>query len=436
MAAGPVSLSSYWRLLRRNRNFRLLWMAQMVSEMGDWFYSIAIYSLLLELTGSAEAVAIAVVLQVLPQFFIAPMAGVVNDRVSRKKIMILADIGRAVIVLGMLLVRTAEMVPLIYLFLVLQTFLWSFFEPGRSAVIPNLTESSDETLVANAISSTAWSFNLMAGSAVGGFVAVAFGRDTVFILNSLTFIISALILRRMQFAEPHVDISKPLRARDLVDFSPMIEGFRYVRSDARLLATLLVKAGLGLLGAHWVILPIFGERVFPLGLGSLDPQRAGMLGMSVLMGSRGIGALVGPLIGGYWAGRQQPRLRLGILAGFVAIAIGYSALGLAPDIAWAILAVVLANAGGSMIWVFSTTLLHLQAADRFRGRVFSADFGFLVLTMSLVSYVSGVGVDYAVSVRTISIITGLAAFIPAALWALAAMPLWKERTAATNQASK
>ena len=77
MAAGPVSLTSYWRLLQRNRNFRFLWLAQMVSEMGDWFYSIAIYSLLLELTGSATAVAAAVVLQVLPQFFIAPLAGVV-----------------------------------------------------------------------------------------------------------------------------------------------------------------------------------------------------------------------------------------------------------------------------------------------------------------------------------------------------------------------
>jgi hypothetical protein len=102
----------------------------------------------------------------------------------------------------------------------------------------------------------------------------------------------------------------------------------------------------------------------------------------------------------------------------------------------AILAVVLANAGGSVIWVFSTTLLHLQAADRFRGRVFSADFGFLVLTMSLVSYVSGVAVDYTISVRTISIVTGLAAFIPAALWGLAAMPLWKGEAAVRTPGSE
>ena len=101
MTAGPVSLTAYLRLLRSNRNIRLLWFAQMVSEIGDWLYSVAIYSLLLDMTGSAKAVAMAVVLQVLPQFFIAPLAGVVNDRLSRKKVMIFADLARAVIVLGM-----------------------------------------------------------------------------------------------------------------------------------------------------------------------------------------------------------------------------------------------------------------------------------------------------------------------------------------------
>lgn len=426
MAAGPVSLSSYWRLLKSNRNFRLLWLAQMVSEIGDWFYSIAIFSLLLELTGSAKAVATAVVLQVLPQFFIAPLAGVVNDRVSRRRVMILADLARAVIVLGMLAVRSREMVPLIYALLVLQTFMWSFFEPGRTAVVPTITSSEDETLVANALSSTTWSFNLMFGSALGGLVAVALGREAVFVINSATFLVSAFFVKRMRFTELHTDGTRPLRLRDLADFSPVWEGVRYVMSDARLLATLLVKAGLGFMGAHWVILPIFGERVFPVDIGGLDASRAGMLGMSVLMGCRGAGALLGPLIGGYWAGRDRSRLLAGILIGFLAIAAGYVALGAAPTIFLAAAAVVVAHAGGSVIWVFSTTLLHFQAEDRFRGRVFSADFAFLVLTMSLVSYAAGMAIDYSVSVRTIAMLTGLLALVPAALWGLLALPLWRK----------
>ncbi len=425
MAIGPVSLHAYLRLLRQNRNYRLLWAAQMVSEIGDWLYSVAIYSLLLELTGSAKAVATAVVLQVLPQFFIAPLAGVLNDRLSRKKVMIFADLARAVIVLGMLVVTRAERVWIIYLLLVLESFMWGFFEPGRSAVIPNITADRQEMLVANALASTTWSFNLAVGSFIGGLVAVAFGRSTVFVVNSITFLVSAMFLRAMRFAEPHTANAPPLRPRDLADFSPVLEGLRYVAAYPRLLATLLVKAGLGLLGAHWVLLPIFGERIFPVDLGRLAPERAAMLGMSLLMGARGIGALLGPLIGGRWAGDHQDRLRSGILAGFAALAAGYVTLAAAPSIGVAVVAVSVAHAGGSIVWVFSTTLLHFQAADRFRGRVFSADFAFLVVTMATVSYASGSAVDFGVSVRMIALITGLLAIVPAAAWRLRAMPLWK-----------
>src|SRR5215831_2953452 len=103
-------MRAYWRLLRANRNFRLLWIAQLVSEMGDWFYSLAVYSLLLELTGNrAESVGLAVVLQVLPQTLAAPTTGAINDRTRRKIIMIGADIARFIIVLGMLAVRTPGM---------------------------------------------------------------------------------------------------------------------------------------------------------------------------------------------------------------------------------------------------------------------------------------------------------------------------------------
>ncbi len=420
----PVSFSAYWRLVQGNKNFRLLWLAQIVSELGDWLYSIAIYSLLLERTGSAKSVATAVVLQVLPQFFIAPAAGVLNDRMSRKRVMILADVVRAGIVLGMLFVLRAEMIWPVYVLLFAETMMWAFFEPARTSVIPNITRGPD-MLVANTLSSTTWSVNLAIGSAVGGVVAVVFGRQTVFVVNALTFLASAALLRSMRFDEPHMANAPPLRARELADFTPMLEGVRYIAGDARLLAILLVKAGLGFMGTNWVILPIFGERVFPVGLDRLDPQRAGMLGMSILMGARGVGALLGPLICSYWAGQREPRLRTGILLGFLAGAGGYLALGGAPSMVIAFSAVVLAHAGGSIIWVFSTTLLQTHAEDRFRGRVFSADYAFLVLTMSLVSYLSGFLIDWGLSVRTLAVLTGVFGIGPAIAWSYA-LRLWKQ----------
>jgi len=166
----PVTLASYTRLLSVNRNFRRLWSAQVVSEIGDWFYTLAIYNLLLQLTGRAGSVALALVLQVLPLSFIGPTAGVVNDRLRRKHVMIATDIGRMLIVLCMLFIRSKETVWLVYPLLMAETLLVAFFEPARNSVIPNIVERED-VVVANTLSSTTWSVNLMVGATLGGVVA-------------------------------------------------------------------------------------------------------------------------------------------------------------------------------------------------------------------------------------------------------------------------
>ncbi len=186
-------------------NFRRLWLAQIVSEIGDWFYTLAIYSLLLQLTGHASSVALALVLQVLPQTFVGPTAGVVNDRIRRKHVMIAADLVRAVIVLSMLLVRSRSTVWLVYPLLLLETIMAAFFEPARSSVIPNITPR-DDVIVANTLSSTTWSMNLVLGATLGGLVAALLGRDAVFVLNALSFLVSGLLITGMHFAEPHAEV--------------------------------------------------------------------------------------------------------------------------------------------------------------------------------------------------------------------------------------
>ena len=424
MHHSPVSLAAYWRLVRDNRNFRLLWLAQIVSELGDWFYAIAIYSLLLELTGSAKSIAVAYVLQVLPQVFVAPAAGVVNDRMSRKRVMILTDLARAGIVFCMIWVRSPSLVWAIYVLLLLETVMWAFFEPGRSAVVPVIAREH-ELLAANALASITWSFNLAIGASLGGLVAALLGRNTVFVINAISFLGSAALLRAMSFPEPHLSKTRPFRLRELTDFSPFFEGARYMVRDRRRLATVLVKAGLGLMGTNWVLLPIFGEKIFPVRSERFDSRQAGMLGMSLLMGSRGVGALIGPLAAGYCLGRESGRLRLGILLGFLAGAAGYLALSAAPSLAGACAAVILAHAGGSTIWVFSTTLLQEQTEDRYRGRVFSSDYALHCLVVSAVTYLAGFSIDLGVGVRTMAALTGLLTLLPAVLW-LMAQRFWRE----------
>jgi predicted MFS family arabinose efflux permease len=416
--APSISLTSYLRLVRGNRNFRRLWMAQIVSEIGDWFYTLSIYTLLLQLTGQASSVALALVLQVLPQTFVGPTAGVVNDRLRRKHVMIAADLIRFVVVLAMLLVRSRSRVWLVYPLLLAETIMAAFFEPARSSVIPNIAAEGD-VLIANTLSSATWSVNLLIGASVGGVVAAFFGRDTVFVLNALSFLASAALIRGMHFAEPHAESAVPLRPRDLVDFSPVLEGIRYVRNHRMLLPTVFAKAGELMIGPSWVIFTVMGAHEFAVHWHNMNAARGAMLGMSILLGGRGVGALVGPLVSARWASRSDRRLQLGILFGYLTIAVGYGALGSSRTVWMAAACAMLAHAGGSTVWVFSTTLLQLHTDDRFRGRVFSADLGFSMLTIAAGAYLCGRLLDSGIAARTVATYTGLVMLIPAVLWALA-----------------
>ena len=419
--ASSITLASYVRLLRGNRNFRRLWLAQIVSEIGDWFYTLSIYTLLLQLTGHAGSVALALVLQVLPQTFVGPTAGVVNDRLKRKHVMIAADIVRFAVVLAMLFVRSRSMVWLVYPLLLAETTMAAFFEPARSSVIPNIA-TDGEVLIANTLSSATWSVNLLIGASVGGVVAAFFGRDTVFILNALSFLTSAFLIGGMHFAEPHAESAAPLRPRDLVDFSPVSEGIRYIRSHPTLLPAIFAKAGELMIGPSWVIFTVMGARDFAVHGRGIDAAGGAMLGMSILLGGRGLGALVGPLVAARWAGQSNRRLRLGILFGYLTIALGYGVLGASRTVWMAAVCAMLAHMGGSTVWVFSTTLLQLHTEDRFRGRVFAADLGLGSLTFAVTAYLAGLLLDSGISARTIASGTGLLMLGPAAIlaWALRA----------------
>ena len=166
-----------------------------------------------------------------------------------------------------------------------------------------------------------------------------------------------------------------------------------IRSDRRLLATLFVKGGLGLLGANWVILPVLGERMFPLHLAGLSAQKAGTLGVSALFGARGIGALIGAAAASGYGGVSETRSRRVIVVGFAMAAAGYFGLGLAWSLSTAALALLIAHTGASACWTSSTLLLQQFATDRFRGRVFSAEAAGMTTGLALSSFTAGKFID-------------------------------------------
>jgi MFS family permease len=426
MASSGVSLSNYVRLVRGNASFRRLWIAQIVSENGDWFYTLAIYSLLLDLTGKASSVALALVLQVLPHTLLGPLAGMVNDRFSRRKIMIVSDLLRMVIVACMLLVRSRGSVWVIYPLLFLETVMVAFFEPARSAVIPNIVAEND-VIVANTLSSATWSFDLAIGSVLGGLVAAWLGRDTVFLLNALSFAVSALLISRMRFVESHADEANRHPDDKGAGWSSIRAGFEYIAHDPKLAAVVSLKAGVSILGASWVLLPVMGERVFPAPLAGISHARAALFGMSLLMGARGVGALLGPVFASHWTGQREASLRVAVLLGFILGGIGYLLLGGTHNLWVAFAVIVLAHSGTSTVWVFSTTLLHLNTEDRFLGRIFGADLAISMFVLAASTWIAGQAIDSGISPREVAVGTGIAMFLPAALWAFA-LRMWRSKS--------
>ena len=180
-------------MLRGNRSFRQVWLGQVVSQMGDWFDTIALYTIILRLTGSGRAVGLLLVARFVPSFLLGSLSGVVSDRFNRRSIMIISDLLRAVVVLGFLFVRRADQLWIIYFLTVLQLGLSTFFEPAKTAIIPSIV-SDRELVSANAISSVTWSAMLTLGAAIGGVVTGWFGTDVAFILDALTYLLSAALI--------------------------------------------------------------------------------------------------------------------------------------------------------------------------------------------------------------------------------------------------
>ena len=410
-------MAGYFTLLRRNRNFRLLYIGQTVSQLGDWFNTVAIYSLLLDLTGSATAVAWMLIVQMAPIGIVGPLAGVVVDRMNRRRIMLAADIVRGCVVLGLLLVRRVDQLWLAYAVTAIAVMAQAFFEPARTATIPSVT-TSEELLPANALSSATWSAMLAIGASVGGVVTAVFGRDVAFIVNSASFFVSAIFIALTRYdATPARLKPSPYGTRTrtrvlyLTGIPDLVEGFRYVRRHAHVAALMLVKTGWGLAGGILLLLTIFGQRVFPIAGGTAA-------GIGVLFGARGIGAALGPITLRWILGQQPARLRRTIGPAYFMVGVFYLALSVAPVLSLAAVCVLFAHFGGSILWVFSTVLLQMEVPDEFRGRVFAAELALVTLTMSASSYLTGHFLDTGTSPRTVSFALGALFFVPGVLWLL------------------
>lgn len=411
-------MNSYVSILRKNRNFRLLYIGQTISQLGDWFNAVAIYALLLDLTGSATAVAWMMIVQFLPVAIFGPMAGVIVDRVNRRRLMIGTDLLRGGLILTLLIIHRPDQVWIAYVVMAIAVGAQAFFEPARTATIPNVTPPED-LLQANALSSATWSAMLALGASIGGAVTALAGRNIAFAANALSFFASAYFLAQTRYDATPAAAPRPTGFLALTGMTDLIEGVRYVRQRSHVAALMLVKAGWGLAGGVLLLLTIFGQRVFPLAGGSAA-------GIGVLYAARGVGAGLGPIALRWILGQQPRRLRRAIGPAYFMVGVFYVALAGAPALWIAALCVLCAHFGGSILWVFSTVLLQMEVPDRFRGRVFATELALVTLMSSASSYWTGHQLDQAGwPPRTLAFTLGVLFCVPGTLWLLI-QSRWKD----------
>lgn len=305
-------------LLRRNRDFRALFVASVISLGGDWFLWVAVNGLIFEATGKALYVGLAILAQEFAFFLASPIGGVLADKLDRRKLMIVCDLVRAAICIAFLFVGE-DTIWLAYVLLPLLAAFAAPFDPALSAATPNVVDP-DDLPAANALNGSLWGTMLAVGAGLGGIVSQVFGDETAFLVDAASFLASAALLSsiRRRFSEAG---TAPTEHPGAIEATR--ETWRFARRDHRVLSLLAVKFGFGAAAGLLALIPVM----------ALDEFHAGKAGFGILMAARGLGALIGPFLGHRIAGPDHRRLFPAIGLSLGVFGLAYVGLGFAPSLA-------------------------------------------------------------------------------------------------------
>ena len=437
---------SYKELLKANKNFRRLWAGQVISELGTWFSFIAELGLVRMLSGSALTTTALLVARLLPFLLAAPIAGVLADRRSRKQIMIVADLLRAVIALAYVVAGLIGSAWLVIACSALTASLTMFFEGAKNASIPNMV-TSRELLTANVLMFSTRFLQYTLGSAIGGLTAAQFGYDVAFIVNAVSFVVSALFIlpiptsatRQAQpvTVEPEqlvgpmsaeaaamspISGSEPTLAPSHGGFFVDIrEGLRYIWQTPFVRAVILVNIGWGTGGGMTTILfDQIGGHEF-----ATESGGSGDWFVASLFAAGGAGVFVGMLLVRRIGGWITNERRAGLFIGWALLIHGllFSMAGLMPALASMAVWVALSRLVLGAEFGFQETLMMRTLPDDYRGRVFTTDRSLELATMAISTIVTGWLLTWF-SPRSLMVASGFLSASPGLVWLLA---LWLAR---------
>ncbi len=376
----------YLTLVRRNRDFRYLWLGNIISLLGDWLNFVALITLILGLTASPLALSFVFIAKMLPGALASPIAGLIVDRFNRRRLMIACDVIRAVVVLGLLLVEDSGDIILAYVLTSLQVFASAVFQPAKTSSVPNVTRP-EELVTANALMAASWSVMLAVGAAIGGFATAAFGPQVVFVLDSASYIVSAVLIFAARIPQ-QTAVAAASSLRGLAAIRSMIsDANRDIALGWRRMRERLEVGRISIAKAVWALGG--GGLIFTLALvAAVMMPDAPDVALGWLFAARGAGTGIGPILARrYLSNVDRWPIYLGLLT--VACGAGYLTLALVPWHFAALLCVVFAHAAGGANWVMSTVILQQRSIDAYRGRIFATEWLLVMVAETLSILLAG-----------------------------------------------
>ena len=401
-------MGQFLKLLRQNRNYRYTWMGQVVSEIGDQFNNIAVFSLAMALTRSGLVVTGIMLARAVPAITVGPLAGVLLDRFDRKQIMIASDLVRAVVAIGFIVALTRQESWPLYLFSALLMIASPFFTAGRSSILPTIA-SPEELHTANSLTQTTQWMTLTIGTFLGATV-VAIGYKWAFAFNALSFVFSAWAIWKLK--APRGTGFRPA-VRDLTEaeivrpWREYREGLRYMRSVPLVLAIALLAVGWATGGgAAQVLFTLFGEVVF----------NRGAAGIGIIWGCAGVGLLLGGAVA-HWLGKRLSfrGYKLTVFINYLVHGGAYVLFSQMRTFPLALVFITLSRFAIAINSVLNYSYLLRTVSDQYRGRVF-ATMETLTWSMMMLSLMGAGIASTHHSPRTIGAVAGLLSSTTAIFW--------------------
>jgi MFS family permease len=390
-------------VLTQNRDFRYLFLAQLVVFGGDWFALIPLVSLLQHLTGSGFPGALALTADTAVGALVLPFAGTLADRFDRRTLMIVANLGTIVAIALLFAVRSPATVWLGPVAIGLAATAKSVYTPAAGAALPNVVDAEDLP-AANALGGSAWGTMLVVGAGLGGVMTFYFSAYVCFAIDLVCLAIAALLvwLVRRPMQAPRDATVAPVRS-----WHALAEALRYIRSQPRVLSLVTVKSAVGLGNGVLAVFPIIATVIFAVG----------SIGTGLLFAARGLGALIGPLLFARVLGHRD-WLMPGLALSMVCYGLAYVGVAVSPWFWLSLSLVVVAHISGGGNWVMSNYALQIEVPDHLRGRVFATDMMIATLAISVSLLLAGALVDQVNPRIPVAICGGLT-LVYGVVWRLA-----------------